>query len=295
MMAQVNPFAKLFLHAAERLRLRDHLQCPALRISIVQPLSKDPRRYNLPRAREVGASIPNCGDPTSTSDREIILHGQQGRSSLNNIEDSHPGYLPLRFVLLLPFGTQGWTPSLQQGFLHGYGQNITDPLSVLTRAAIAVFAHRPEPMFISLRQWHSYHLFCRQHCAPSPLLLGEALMQEWVVDAWATIEQRRLQWLQLNQTELRLETYNGFQSAVEDGLPTHRIGQRTLLPASHVGSPRYMHQTYQDCMAIVRHAGRPTLFITMTSNTNWSDICQNLRPGQSASSPIWSQGPSTPS
>lgn len=103
------------------------------------------------------------------------------------------------------------------------------------------------------------------------------------MDAWGTVEQRKLQWLKANQTEMRLETIGGLQSALADGLPLHRIGQRTILPASHMGSPRYMYQTYQDCMAIVRRFGKPSLFITMTSNPKWREIQEQLLPGQTSS------------
>ena len=43
-----------------------------------------------------------------------------------------------------------------------------------------------------------------------------------------------------------------------------------------------MQQLFQDSMAIVRHFGRPTLFITFTANPKWEEILQELLPGQSA-------------
>ena len=41
-----------------------------------------------------------------------------------------------------------------------------------------------------------------------------------------------------------------------------RLGNAFVLPATYVGSPRYVQQQYQDAMAIVRKIGRPDLFIT---------------------------------
>ena len=43
-----------------------------------------------------------------------------------------------------------------------------------------------------------------------------------------------------------------------------------------------MQQLYQDSMAIVRHFGRPTLFITFTANPKWKAIVDELLPGQTA-------------
>ena len=55
-----------------------------------------------------------------------------------------------------------------------------------------------------------------------------------------------------------------------------------ILPSSVQGSPRSMHQAYQDAMAIVRKFGKPDIFITMTCNPNWPEITSNLKLNQSA-------------
>lgn len=43
-----------------------------------------------------------------------------------------------------------------------------------------------------------------------------------------------------------------------------------------------MLQLYQDAMAIVRHHGPPTYFITMTANPKWPEITRELLSGQTA-------------
>lgn len=60
------------------------------------------------------------------------------------------------------------------------------------------------------------------------------------------------------------------------------IGRRVVLPSSFTGGPRYMHQLYQDSMAIARKKGKPDLFITFTCNPKWEEINNALLPGQSA-------------
>ena len=62
-----------------------------------------------------------------------------------------------------------------------------------------------------------------------------------------------------------------------------KIGRMVILPSTFIGSPRYMMQNYQDCMAIVHSKGKPDLFITMTYNPNWREIQDNLLPGQQTS------------
>jgi len=45
-----------------------------------------------------------------------------------------------------------------------------------------------------------------------------------------------------------------------------------ILPSSFTGVPRYMQQRKQDAMVYVAKNGRLDIFITMTCNSNWSEI-----------------------
>ena len=47
--------------------------------------------------------------------------------------------------------------------------------------------------------------------------------------------------------------------------------------STYLGSPRHMHQNYQDAMAIVRAIGRPDLFVTMACNSNWPELNRILK------------------
>ena len=67
-----------------------------------------------------------------------------------------------------------------------------------------------------------------------------------------------------------------------DGEDIRPLGCKLILPSSHVGSPRFMTQLFQDAMAICRHFHKPDLFLTMTANPKWSEIIHSLFPGQTA-------------
>ncbi|CAN1306101.1 ATP-dependent DNA helicase PIF1 [Linum perenne] len=45
-----------------------------------------------------------------------------------------------------------------------------------------------------------------------------------------------------------------------------------ILPATYVGSPRYMKQLYLDGIAVCQFFGNPDLFITFTCNAQWPEI-----------------------
>jgi len=67
-----------------------------------------------------------------------------------------------------------------------------------------------------------------------------------------------------------------------DGEDIGPLGRKLILPFSHVGSPRFMTQLFQDVMAICRHFHKPDLFLTMTANPKWPEIIHSLFPGQTA-------------
>ncbi|XP_035204942.1 uncharacterized protein LOC118179893 [Stegodyphus dumicola] len=63
--------------------------------------------------------------------------------------------------------------------------------------------------------------------------------------------------------------------------PFWQIGVRpvkpVIFPSTFIGSPRYMQQTYQDSMVIVRPFG-----LSFTCNSKWSEITENLFSEQKA-------------
>ena len=73
----------------------------------VQKGTKDLRRYNLPNANEeVAAIIPGDGSEERSNHRDIVLH-LSGRG-LRRISQLHPSYSSLHYVLLFPYGEDGW-------------------------------------------------------------------------------------------------------------------------------------------------------------------------------------------
>ncbi len=111
---------------------------------------------------------------------------------------------------------------------------------------------------------------------------GGKLFQQWCVDQYAKVEFNRLNYFRMNQKKIRVDLYIGLQDAVDNG-EEHIGGRLVILPSSFVGGPRYMAQSYQDAMAIVREYGKPDLFITFTCNPAWIEITRELFPNQLSS------------
>ena len=116
-------------------------------------------------------------------------------------------------------------------------------------------------------------------------MLGRRLFQQWIVDSYVKIERDRIEYIQRNQKQLRVESYRGLVDHLNNTANDMncQVGKIFILPSTFVGSPRYMMQNYQDAMAIVRMKVKPDPFIIMTCNPNWREIKDNLLPGQQAS------------
>ncbi|XP_052200448.1 uncharacterized protein LOC127806909 isoform X1 [Diospyros lotus] len=216
----------------------------------------DRRRYNLPTADEIAIVIP--GDGTEASGmRDIILHFR-GNNELMQINECHPAYFPLHYVLLFPYGELGWEPELKLWNVQ-YDRPSTDRLTQM--------------------DFYSYRLFERS-TEYSTILRGGKLFQEFLVDAWAATEQNRLTYYKLNQGKLRAELYQELSDMDPDYVRPGQIGQRFVLPSSFTGSPRHMFEIFQDSMAITRYNQHPDIFLTMTANPNWPEITSALFPHQ---------------
>ena len=107
--------------------------------------------------------------------RDIVLH-LRGNNELIRISECHPAYLPLHYVLLFPYGELGWEPQLKQWDVLR-GQPTNDHLTQL--------------------QFYSYRLF-EWSTEYSTILRAGKLFQEFLVDAWASTEQNRLNYNRLN-------------------------------------------------------------------------------------------------
>ena len=90
--------------------------------------------------------------------------------------------------------------------------------------------------------------------------------------------------MKFNQAKLRTDLYSGLSETFtkNDGLNATDIGKTYLLPSSFTGSPRHMHQLYQDAMSLIRAHGKPDYFITMTCNPAWPEITNELKPYETA-------------
>ena len=262
MLLDSHPYANVLKHAYEILEQYPNVSDANIRLRVMP--GQDERRYNLPSSDDVAVILP--GDGTAPQRRDIILRSRTNEHSLARIDDGHPAYTPLHYVLLFPNGDHGWHRDL---------------------------LHRPVPGSIPKPGWKPPRISQTQHTSfrlhtrrgeYSTIHRGEHLFQQYIVDMWASADQTRLSFLRFNQGRLRATLYSGFEdwiSADEVGNPQD-LGRRVLLPSSYIGGPRHQQQQYQDAMAIARFFKKIDLFITMTANPSWPEITRELFNGQTS-------------
>ncbi|KIJ19301.1 hypothetical protein PAXINDRAFT_7795 [Paxillus involutus ATCC 200175] len=161
----------------------------------------DRQRYNLPTgANEIAAILPGDGDQP-TGPRDIIVRRRGG--GLMRISELDRNYYPLHYVVLFPTGQPQWHPNIP------YGVNADQPAAQdeageaynrITQIQYFAFRLHPRPPNIE-----SNHFF-RAH----------NLFQQYGVDAWATAEQARLNFLRFNQDRLRADVYREIADAIAE-------------------------------------------------------------------------------
>ena len=115
----------------------------------------------------------------------------------------------------------------------------------------------------------------------NPILYGQHLFQQFAVDTYIKIESSRLDYKRNNQDTLRANLYLGLVDSMHSGEGSAKnVIRRTILSSSFIGGPHDMRHQYMDVMALVQKYGKPDIFLTMTSNSNWDEIKNKLYLGQ---------------
>ncbi|OMO85773.1 DNA helicase PIF1, ATP-dependent [Corchorus olitorius] len=250
MFDSVNEVAKLFRMAKQRLDMQDNT---AVRIRLVRDRGSNQKTYSLPTSSQVGGLI--VGDfGRSDGDRDVIVEHRDSR--LMRIGTVHPLYMALQYPILFPFGEDGFTPNIR--YASGSRSALTGRQT------------------LSMRDYYAYQLQQRTREGET-LLRGGRLFQQFCVDCLSTVQEGELNWLKDHQNDIMADLYSNVRDLVHRGdTDVSSLGKRIILPASFTGSPRYLHQKYQDAMAICRAYGYPDLFITFTCNGNWPELASAL-------------------
>ncbi|XP_050110486.1 uncharacterized protein LOC126589277 [Malus sylvestris] len=251
MLDDCNEVVKLFRLARDMI---DEGSISHLRLRLYGAQANHDAQYNLPACDEIGGLIVGDIGEFHTERDIIVEHRTHG---LQRITKLHPKYMALQYPLLFPYGEDGykkglpWNPDYK--------------------------GKKPKTGGVSLRAFLGYQIQDRPG-QNDTLLKGGRLFQQYLVDAYATLEEDMLDFIRTNQDSFRTENLKAIHEALKAGnTSSSGVGKRVILPTSFTGSVRYMINNYQDAMAICRHFGNPDLFITFTCNAKWPEIIEDLR------------------
>ncbi|XP_071689999.1 uncharacterized protein [Rutidosis leptorrhynchoides] len=211
------------------------------------------KQYELPVSDSLGAIVHDDSQKNG-GDYDLIIRSRDGTPQ--RVNRLHPLYMSLQFPLL---------------FLHGqHGFH----LGIKLRATRGCQCGKPRRM--TMNMYYNYQLRDRFGLYNSLTRSGR-LFQQYIVTAYCSIEQDRMEYIRINQHDIRNEYLSGLYDAINRGDYTGSdVGTRTILPASFTGSPRYMYSHYLDALAICRTHGNPQFFITFTCNVKWPEIRRYL-------------------
>uniref|UniRef100_A0A915M2W0 Helitron helicase-like domain-containing protein n=1 Tax=Meloidogyne javanica TaxID=6303 RepID=A0A915M2W0_MELJA len=253
----INPFAQAYVMMKEeediekeRARLENR---PPVEVSLLFDTKTNLDRrlgYNVPRANEVAAVYVPGADGEMPNAKIVVR--EKGKE-LRILDNTNQLVSPMTYPLFFPRGTLGWHPDIRQ----------ENNIRRVTRL-----------------QYVSYSIGVRNEF--NPILYGGKLFQQYCVDEYVKIESDRMRWIRGNQKTILADAYKNVDSylekrARETGKP---LGRKVILPPTVTNSPRYIEKHFQDAMSLVRKFGKPDLFVTMTCNSQWEEIKENLYEGQ---------------
>lgn len=228
-----------------------------------KPAGAMPRTYNKPKCAEVALITSSDLESSSQNYKRSVVITLENSGRLQEIPFSHPAYFPLCYPLFYFTGEQGWYINMKSE---------SDPSKKITMREYGAY-------LLQIRDKVYVEVFKELgdiKIQYDTVLCGNALTQQFVDDLYISVENDRLLFLRLNQKKLKVELYQGLIDAVASR-EQRLAGKYVILPATHVGSPRWYYTEFQDAMARVRVLGKPELFITFTCNPNWPEIKESMK------------------
>ena len=140
-----------------------------------RPQGEHERRYNPQVCLEEVSLL------TVNGKHDLVVTKKDGR--LEIVSEQNQSAMPLHFTLLFPTGTKGWHPELRQS--PGSTKRLT------------------------CREFTVFHLNWRKEGTADGvdyinyIHFGGRLFQEWIVIQWLVAENMKLNWMSMNQKEVR--------------------------------------------------------------------------------------------
>jgi hypothetical protein len=129
------------------------------------------------------------GDGSEAVDRRDVVLAQQA-GPFQRISKLHVGYMALHYPLLFPYSEDGWHPNI---LVNGVAADADLDEDHARESEL-----QKKHCNVTMVEFYGYQLQHRDIDGIA-LLRGGRLRQQYIVDAYVTIEQNRLKYMRLNQ------------------------------------------------------------------------------------------------
>ena len=204
---EINQYAHAYRHLHEVERQYSVDNCPSIKMFFKRSVGDDPRRYNLPRVGEIAAVfVGENGEPPF--ERDIVVHPRG--DELRHISILSGNCDPMVYPILFPYGEPGWRPGM-------------DHLAEKRTA---------KRNYMNMLEFYAFRLSVRNEF--SSILNAGKLFQQYAVDAYVKVEANNLNFIKLNQKQLRVEMYQGLMDFIHEHAEENQIspGKVIILPSS---------------------------------------------------------------
>ncbi len=206
----------------------------------------DDHRHRLPRQDIIAGFVPNMPDEKINYHRSVKVSNANGK--FTSINELHGMYDPAHYVIMFPKGEPGYAR-------QGHKEKEDTPLKFYQQR-------------IQIRP--------KRHVS-----MGHygRLAHEYFIDQWLKVETDRLNYIKMNQTDLRGSTHPDERP---DDAPVGNDEGRSIvyLPPSFNGGKRYYRRKFLDGVNVANIIGAGTVLVTMTANPNWPEIKAELEEGE---------------
>ena len=138
--------------------------------------------------------------------------------------------------------------------------------------------------WVTIKEFYKYRLMVREvnDHFQNRLFLYRRLLQQYIIDMYLKFEANDAKFHY--QPTQKNKYIRARVSKIKEGIKNktlNNIGVPVFLPGSVSYSERSHINHYNKAMSIARYCGKPSYFITMTCNPEWTEIKDNLYNGQS--------------
>ncbi|XP_011858618.1 PREDICTED: uncharacterized protein LOC105556155 [Vollenhovia emeryi] len=213
-MVKNNKLAKTFkmMREVERDLNPRGTEVPNLMLSFRNDPQQDQRRYNAPRANEIAVVFQNVdGEPPFERDIRIYNKNSNDVQQISILDRRCDS---MCYPLLYPYGNDGWHSELKTNNPKYPGFKVTQ---------MDYYAHLLAPR----AEFSHFQRAGKLRC-------------QFILDAYMKTEANRINYIKMNQPQIRAELYSGLMDHLHNRAQNEGItaGIPVILPSSFMGSPR---------------------------------------------------------